>query len=68
MATVDVDWGTLATPGALLPTIVTRTFWAGKPSRRVDQLEQHVKEIKADIERICELLYRWTPTPSSWRK
>ncbi len=58
MATVNVDWGTLATLGTLVLAIVAGVFWASKLSSRVDRLEQDVKEIKADIKRICELLHR----------
>ena len=58
MATVNVDWGTLATLGTLLLAIVAGVFWAGKLSGRVNRLEQDVKEIKADIKRIYELMYR----------
>ena len=58
MTTVNIDWGTLATLGTLLLAIVAGVFWAGKLSGRVDRLEQDVKEIKADIKRIYELMYR----------
>ncbi len=58
MATVNVDWGTLATLGTLVLAIVAGVFWAGKLSSRMDRLKQDVKEIKADINRIFELLYR----------
>ena len=47
----------MVTSGTLLMTIAARAFWGGKLSGRVDPSEQDVKEIKADIKRVHQLMY-----------